>query len=78
MDQAQDFGAQLFLGDGSGPELVNDVFGAPTVFAALAQGLGTLDLLVELEFLAALGVAFVDGVADPLLPTPRLVGGHPV
>ena len=78
MDQAQDLGAQLFLSDGSGPELVNDVFGAPAVLAALVQGLGALDLLVELEFLAALGVAFVDGVAEPLLPTPCLVGSHPV
>ena len=60
------------------PELVNDVFGAPAVFASLVQSLGALDLLVELEFLAALSRAFVDGVAESLLPTPRLVGGHPV
>ena len=78
MDQAQDLGAQLFLGDGSGPELVDDVFGAPAVLAARVQDLGALDLLVELEFLAALGGAFVDGVAESLLPAPRLICGHPV
>ena len=78
MDQAQDLGAQLFLGDGSGPELVDDVFGAPAVLAACVQDLGALDLLVELEFLGALGGAFVDGVAESLLPAPRLIGGHPV
>ena len=78
MAPAQDLGAQLFLGDGSGPELVDDVFGAPAVLAARLQGLGTLELLVELEFLGALGVAFVDGIAQPLLPAPRLIGRHPV
>ena len=48
------------------------------VLAACVQDLGALDLLVELEFLAALGGAFVDGVAESLLPAPRLICGHPV
>ena len=48
------------------------------MLAARLQDLRTLNLLVELELLVALGRAFVHGVADPLLPTPRLVGDHPV